>query len=234
VKTAPETKAGSSLRVGSTVVIILGAPGAGKGTQCQHLKNALQIPHISSGEILREHIRRKTKVGQQAAAFLNHGQLVPDAFVLEILTQRMSEPDCVGGFLLDGFPRTRIQAELLDCSLSVDGSSQSPRRILVVQLAVCREAVVARLSGRRICQACGAVFHAQMRPPRVPGICDFDGNMLVKRKDDAEEVVLERLRTYELETLLLIDYYQPNVMVVDGNRSVGAVTEDILRRVCRT
>jgi len=180
-------------------LILLGAPGAGKGTQAEILCDALKIPTVSTGNMLREAVREQTEAGLRAKAFMDAGELVPDEAVIAILKDRIAAEDCKNGFILDGFPRTVSQAKALDeMGVSIDS---------VLDLEVADELIASRLSGRRVCQDCGSSYHLVHKQPAKEGVCDRCGGQLVQRKDDAPETVLGRLAVYHQQTEPLKDYY---------------------------
>ena len=180
-------------------LILLGAPGAGKGTQAERLCAILGIPTISTGNILRAAIKNKTPVGLQAKHYIEAGQLVPDQVIIDIVTERLAAPDCEKGYILDGVPRTIAQAEALEKAGIVFDD--------VISIEISDEAIMQRMSGRRVCEHCGASFHLVAVPPKQEGICDNCGGKLVQRKDDAPETVKTRLEVYHRETAPLIDFY---------------------------
>ena len=202
-------------------LILLGPPGAGKGTQAKFLADRFHIPHISTGDIFRAAIQNGTELGRQAKAYLDAGALVPDEIVIGIVTVRLGGADCQNGFLLDGFPRTVVQAEALDRSLLADGCSLT----CVVQFDVASEALMRRLTGRRVCSDCGVPYHAETNPPRVEGVCDRCGGRVYQRDDDKPVTVAERLRVYQDQTKPLIDYYVRRGLLlrVDAGRSIQEV-----------
>ena len=185
-------------------LVLLGPPGAGKGTQAVALKQALGIPHISTGDMLRAAIAAGTPVGMQAKAIVESGGLVPDEMIGEVVRQRLAQADAAGGFLLDGFPRTVGQAEILEKTLS----SLQARLDGVLYMTLDDAAILARLSGRRSCSACGAPYHVASAPPRAAGICDRCGGTLTQREDDREDVVGRRVRVYREQTEPLVDFYR--------------------------
>ena len=195
-------------------LILLGPPGAGKGTQAAKIIEKYNIPHISTGDIFRENIKNGTELGKKAQEYMNKGQLVPDELVVEIATDRLTKDDCKDGFLLDGFPRTVFQAEELDKFLAARGSKIDH----VLDIEVGREQLMIRLTGRRVCSKCGASFHVVNIPPKQEGICDVCGGELYQREDDAPETVAKRLEVYHKETQPLIDYYEKEGVLkcVDG------------------
>jgi adenylate kinase len=205
------------------VVILLGAPGAGKGTQAARLSATHALPHVSTGDLLRDHVRRKTELGEKAKRFMDRGEYVPDALVLDMLAARVGAPDCRDGYVLDGFPRTEFQARALDQHLGGED------RVIVANLDVSDESIVARAAGRLSCQDCARVFHARTAPPRKIGRCDACGGELVQRSDDAAPVVRERLRVYREKTAPLVRYYEQRGLLttVDGELS----PDDVFRRL---
>ena len=202
-------------------VVLIGPPGAGKGTQAARLSEALGLPHVASGDLFREHLHNRTDLGMRANAYMQRGELVPDDVTIAMVMERLSRPDCSRGALLDGFPRTIAQAEALDLALVERG-----QRISAVPcITVPDEVLVERLGGRRVCRACGHVYHVQFNPPRRPGVCDEDGSELYQRDDDKPETVRNRLKVYRAQTSGLIDYYarQGVLVKVDGNQPVAQV-----------
>lgn len=195
-------------------LILLGPPGAGKGTQAAKIIEKYNIPHISTGDIFRENIKNGTELGKKAQEYMNKGQLVPDELVVEIATDRLTKDDCKNGFLLDGFPRTVFQAEELDKFLEAKGSAVDH----VLDIEVDREELMKRLTGRRVCSKCGASFHVVSIPPKKEGICDVCGAELIQRKDDNEETAANRIEVYNKETRPLVDYYEKagNISHIDG------------------
>ena len=192
-------------------LIMLGAPGAGKGTQAAELSKRLGIPTISTGSILRQAIKDGTDVGLQVKALIEAGHFAPDDLIVEIVNQRVSQPDCKNGFILDGMPRTLAQAKALDeAGIIIDR---------VVDIEISDEAIMNRMSGRRVCEQCGETFHIQANPPKQPDICDSCGGKLVLRKDDAPETVKERLEVYHEQTEPLKDFYaQRGILCAVANR----------------
>ena len=184
-------------------LILLGPPGAGKGTQAKLLSEKFQIPHISTGNILREEVEANSTLGQKVAKFVRGGELVPDQIVITVVSKRLKKPDAKEGFILDGFPRTFNQAEALNAAL---GDQQMPID-LVIYFATSHELCIRRLSGRRVCKNCGANFHLLNMPPKSEGVCDSCGQELILRDDDQEETVKKRLQIYQEQTTSLIDYY---------------------------
>jgi adenylate kinase len=208
-------------------LILLGAPGAGKGTQAREIARIYSVPHLSTGDMFREHVAKGTDLGRRAKPIMDSGQLVPDEIVLGMVEERVARPDCTGGFVLDGFPRTLAQAERLEEILS-----RLPlRRALAVDLAVDPELVIRRIVTRRTCKNCGAIYSTVGKMPRVPGKCDVcGGNEIIQRPDDREEVVRQRLAAYEKQTRPLIDFYrgQGQLRELDGSRDIAIVQRDLL------
>lgn len=198
-------------------VILLGAPGAGKGTQAVRIAAAMNIPHISTGDIFRKNIKEKTPVGLKAKSYIDRGQLVPDEVVVEIVQQRIDEDDCKNGFLLDGFPRTIAQAEALDRLTNIDS---------VINLEVDLDKLVDRITGRRVCEKCGESYHVSTKKD---DICEKCGGKLIQRADDTEETVKSRLNVYKNETAPLINFYKKQGVLknVDGMKSIEEVFEEI-------
>lgn len=198
-------------------LILLGAPGAGKGTQAEVICDHLHIPSVSTGNLLREAVKKQTEYGVKAKSFMDSGKLVPDEIVLALLKERIVQEDCKNGFILDGFPRTVAQARTLEeMGVTVDA---------VIDIEVPDEAITQRMSGRRVCEACGASYHIVSKPTKVEGVCDRCGGKLVIRKDDQPETVKDRLNVYHNQTEPLIEYYQKSgkLKVVDGQGDVGEV-----------
>ena len=212
-------------------IILLGPPGAGKGTQAKAIVARYGIPQISTGDILRENRAQGTELGKRAAAIMDRGELVPDELVCDMVAARLAQPDCARGFILDGFPRTVKQAEWLDGLLAKSAAS-TPAPV-VISLKVDYNDVLRRLAGRRSCPACGRIYNVYFQPPRVPDVCDVDGSKLVARQDDSEAVISERLKAYEKQTLPLADYYRRRgrLREVSGDASVEQVTAEILKAI---
>jgi adenylate kinase len=206
-------------------LILLGPPGAGKGTQAGRIVAEYGIPHISTGDILRSAVKNQTQMGLEAKKFMDAGELVPDSVVIGIVKDRLQEPDTAKGFLMDGFPRTIPQAEALDEAL--DSLDRWVTKTLVI--LVDEEDLVRRLTGRRICRVCQAPFHVMFNSPQVEGVCDKCGGELYQRDDDSEATVRNRLEVYRKQTEPLIDYYDQAGVVarIDGAQSPDAVYEDI-------
>jgi len=210
-------------------LILLGPPGAGKGTQAKMLMDNFGIPQISTGDILRAAVKEGTPMGLKAKSFMDGGQLVPDEVVVGIVRERLQKADCEKGFILDGFPRTVPQADALQDALSALG-----RRLdTVISLDVDVEALVERLTGRRTCPNCGRGFHVKFDPPRVPGKCDFCGADLYQRDDDQETTIRQRLEVYTNQTSPLVDYYRRSglLTVIDGMQDMKSVQAQILKNV---
>lgn len=207
-------------------LLIMGPPGAGKGTQAEVLVKELKITHISTGDMFRAAIKEGTEMGKKAKEYMDEGKLVPDEVVVGMVKERLSQPDCANGFLLDGFPRTVAQAESLDATLSsldikLDG---------VINIEVAREKLMDRLTGRRVCKGCGASYHVIFNPPQKEGVCNSCGGELYQRSDDNEETVGNRLNVYEAQTQPLIDYYnkQGLILNIDGDQEINKVLNDIM------
>jgi len=211
-------------------IIILGPPGSGKGTQSKELSRRLEIAHVSTGDILREEVKANTPLGQRAKAYLDSGTLVPDALVIEMLGQRLFGQSAANrGFILDGFPRTLKQAEALDELLA-----KIPARIdLVFYLDATESVIIQRLSGRRICSQCAAIYHIKNMPPKKEGICDKCAGALYQRSDDKPETIKNRLRVYLEQTAALIDYYKKeNVLFyIDANKEAEIVIQQMLEKI---
>ena len=208
-------------------IIMLGAPGAGKGTQAKQIAGKYNIPHISTGDIFRANIKNGTELGKKAKEYMDQGQLVPDELTCDLVMDRIAEDDCKNGFVLDGFPRTIPQAEALDAALTKIGQTMD----YAIDVDVPDENIVNRMSGRRACLKCGATYHIVSIPPKKEGICDTCGSELVIRDDDKPETVQKRLDVYHEQTQPLIDFYQKKGILksVDGTQSMdevfGAITE---------
>lgn len=206
-------------------IILLGPPGAGKGTQAEALVKKLDIPHISTGDMFRQAMKEGRPLGLEAKSYMEQGKLVPDEVTIGIVKERIQEEDCAKGFLLDGFPRTVNQAQALDgifeeLGLTLDGA---------INIDVPKEKLITRITGRRACEACGSIFHLVFNPPKEEGICSKCGGKLYQRADDQEKTVLNRLNVYEEQTAPLIDYYnaQGNLININGDQAMELVLEDI-------
>ena len=208
-------------------IIMLGAPGAGKGTQAKRIAEKYGIPHISTGDIFRENIKKGTELGKKAQEYMNKGELVPDDLVIAIATARLLKDDCKNGFLLDGFPRTVYQAEKLDEFLEAHNSKIDK----VVDISVGKEELMIRLTGRRVCKKCGASYHIVNIPPKKEGVCDICGGPLIQRDDDNAETAANRIEVYEEQTRPLVDYYKKagNLVLIDGTTGLENVFADIVR-----
>jgi adenylate kinase len=210
-------------------VIFLGPPGSGKGTQAKELARRFGIPHLSTGDMLREHVSKETPLGLKAKPIMERGELVPDSVVLKMVAERIERPDCFHGFVFDGFPRTVTQAKYLGELLKQHGLHQP----FVIHLIIGHSLLMRRLTGRRTCKKCGEIYNIYDRPPKVEGICDIDGGELSQRPDDREEVVGPRLQAYEKQTAPLVTYYRRLGFLhdVDARKSVEEVQADILQAV---
>ncbi|HDZ77060.1 MAG TPA: adenylate kinase [Candidatus Omnitrophica bacterium] len=206
-------------------IVLLGPPGAGKGTQAKSLKSYFNLIHISTGDLLRKAVSENTKLGVEAKEFIERGDLVPDKLVIELINERLSKPDVSRGFILDGFPRNDSQADILDKML------QKKNIILnyVVYLEASEEIIIQRLSGRRVCRSCHENFHVKNMPTKVEGICDICGGELYRRSDDQEEAIRNRLKIYTEKTESLVDYYssQEKLLKIDANFDAPVVFEKL-------
>lgn len=207
-------------------LVIFGPPSAGKGTQAQRLSKKYGIPQIATGDLLREHVAKKTPIGIKVKEILDAGKLGPDDLIVQIIKDRVSQPDCTNGYLLDGFPRTMNQAKELEKMTDID---------LVLNIGVDTEVLVERAVGRRICPNCAAVYHIIFNPPKQPRICDKCGSPLIQRDDDKEETVRKRLKVYQDQTAPLIDHYRKmgKIMDIDGSLGIDGVFEQMIRAVER-
>lgn len=210
-------------------LVFMGPPGAGKGTQAELFQKRYGIPHISTGDMFRQAVRDETEVGVRASAYMQRGDLVPDEIVDEIVRIRLGSPDTARGFILDGYPRTLGQAAALDRLLAQRKEGVDA----VVSFEIRDEVLLRRLTGRRVCPRCGAIYHLDYHPPRVPGRCDLDGTELVQRKDDAPDTVLHRLQVFRQWTAPLVHHYRDRglYLAVDAERSVEDVHQRILEFV---
>ncbi len=208
-------------------IIMLGAPGAGKGTQAKKIADKYQIPHISTGDIFRANIKEGTELGKKAKSYMDQGQLVPDELTLELIMDRFQNPDCKNGYVLDGFPRTIPQAEALTEALAKKGETID----YAINVEVPDENIINRMGGRRACLACGSTYHIVYAPTKVEGICDRCGEKLVLRDDDKPETVKNRLNVYHNQTQPLIEYYtkQGKLAEVDGTQSMEDVFNAIVK-----
>jgi len=210
-------------------IVLLGPPGAGKGTQAQILAEKLKLVHVSSGDLFRENLKNKTELGQKAQNFVDRGELVPDDITIGMVRDRLMKSDCVNGAILDGFPRTPTQAEALTQLLADLGG----RVVSVPFIYVPDEVLIERLTGRWTCQAQGHVYHEKNNPPKVAGICDLDGSALYQREDDKRETVMRRIQVYQDQTAPLIEYYrlQGLLVQVDGTIGIGNVTDQLVKAI---
>lgn len=206
-------------------LILLGPPGAGKGTQAANIVQEYNLPHISTGDIFRANIKQGTDLGQRAKAYMDKGELVPDSLVVELVEDRLSKEDTQVGFMLDGFPRTIYQAEALDAVLMNMGTSLD----YVINIVVDPSVLVERAVGRRICKDCGATYHVTFNPSKEEGVCDVCGGPLYQRSDDTKETVTNRIEIYEKETAPLVAYYKAadKLVSIDGLQDIDKVFEDI-------
>ena len=208
-------------------LVLLGPPGAGKGTQAANIVAKYNMPHISTGDIFRKNLKEGTKLGLKAKEYMDKGELVPDSLVVEIVIDRLSEDDAVNGYLLDGFPRTIFQAEALNEYLS----SNNENLDYVFNVKVDPEVLIERAVGRRICKNCGTTYHVKFNPTKVEGICNECGGVLYQRSDDNEETVSNRIKVYMDETSPLIDYYDKKKLLVniDGQKEISQVFTEVVR-----
>ncbi|MGN0194322.1 MAG: adenylate kinase [Pseudoramibacter sp.] len=208
-------------------IVLLGPPGAGKGTQAKKIADQYGIVHISTGDLFRDNIKNNTPLGQKAKAYMDAGDLVPDELVIALVEDRIAKDDCQGGYLLDGFPRTVAQAS----ALSEYNEKVGKPLDFALSIEVPEDKLVSRIVGRRVCPNCGASFHIKFNPPKKEGICDRCGGKLVQRKDDTEATVKNRLDVYNKETAPLIDFYRCKgiLKAVDGDQDVDIVTADIFK-----
>lgn len=211
------------------IVILLGPPGSGKGTQAQQVSKALNIPHISTGDIFRDNISKGTELGKKAQKFIDVGQLVPDQIVLDMLFDRVSKPDAQNGYLLDGFPRTIPQAEAFDAKLT------GKEKVVVINLQVNDKTIEERAAARWSCPSCSSVYNLKIKPPKVAGTCDKCQAKLQRRPDDAPEVVKERLIVYHKQTAPLIDYYNKKKILVNvnGENAPDQVNAEIMKIISK-
>ncbi len=224
----------TSLNIGP--IVLLGAPGAGKGTQAKRISETYGIPQISTGDLLREHVKLATGLGLLARDYMARGELVPDELLYDMVAERLRRPDCDRGFILDGFPRTAPQAGWLDAFLEhefFDNPQNGKCLPIVIQIEVDYNELLLRLTGRRTCPTCGRIYNVHLQPPRVDELCDVDGTKLVIRNDDREEVIRERLQAYERQTRPVAEYYRhkERMVSVDGTLPVDQVTELVLREI---
>jgi adenylate kinase len=213
------------------VTLLIGAPGAGKGTQARYVRDALGIPHVATGDLLREHRRRGTALGRTARTYMDRGDLVPDDLVIKMVIERLEQPDAANGALLDGFPRTRAQADALDTELAARGGGVLAALFLDVPPGV----LVRRLSGRRMCDGCQSTFHVDLHALPKDGTCPECGDHLVQRRDDHRTAVARRIAVYLDQTTPVLDHYRARALVhrIDGNRPVEQIKADLLCTIHR-
>lgn len=209
-----------------TYIVLLGPPGAGKGTQAEIISSKLGLAHVSSGDIFRENVKNQTELGKLVAGFMDKGDLVPDDVTIRMIRERLTHPDCAHGALLDGYPRTPAQAQALEEML--EGFGGKVDRVPYIQ--VDEAELVKRLSGRWTCRAEGHIYHEEFNPPKKPGVCDVDGSELYQREDDKRETVQRRIHVYFEQTAPLIEHYRKQGVLVEinGNQAIEAVTADLL------
>lgn len=207
-------------------LVILGPPGAGKGTQAEYIVKRYNIPHISTGDIFRENIKNNTELGKKAKSYMDKGLLVPDDLVIALVEDRLNKDDAKEGFLLDGFPRTVAQAVSLDSILDKNDDKLTK----VINISVDPEILIERAVGRRVCKTCGMTYHVKFNPPKEEGVCEKDGTKLIQRDDDTEETVKTRISVYFDQTAPLIDYYRAqNLLIdIDGAKDIDKVFDDIV------
>lgn len=213
-------------------ILLLGAPGVGKGTQAKALVGAWGIPQISTGDLLRANVERGTEIGKQAQRLIDRGELVPDDLVNQMVAERLKEPDTARGYILDGFPRTLGQADWLDGHLGADSGGGA---VIAISIQVSYNQLLRRITGRRICPVCKTIYNIHFQPPKVDEICDKDGAHLVRRSDDSKEVFDERMRAYESLTAPVVEHYRKleRFEEVDGEMEVSAVTAGIMSAIAR-
>lgn len=224
---AREKVSAMATRAKALYIVLLGGPGAGKGTQAELLSKALGIPQVSTGDLFRENLKEETELGLLAKGYMERGELVPDSVTIAMVRERLARPDCEAGAILDGFPRTVAQAEALEAMLAEMGS----RLKVVPYIKVSEDVLLSRLAGRWTCRNCGAMYHQLFSPPRQPGVCDKCGGELYQRADDTPETQRHRIQVYFEQTAPLIDYYREKGLLVevDGQRSIGEVQAELLR-----
>jgi adenylate kinase len=207
-------------------IVLLGPPGAGKGTQAKSICNRFGVPHISTGDIFRKHISEMSPLGIEAKKNIDKGQLVSDEITIELVEQRLMIDDAKDGFLLDGFPRTVVQAEALENFLK----NKNQRLDTALLIDVPKDFIIERMSGRRVCTSCGASYHIKFNPPSLDGKCDICGSDIIQRKDDEEHTVRDRLNIYDLQTQPLIEYYKEKglLSIVDGTQAIN----DVFKNIC--
>lgn len=207
-------------------IVLLGPPGAGKGTQAKSICNKFSIPHISTGDIFRKHISEMTPLGIEAKKNIDKGLLVPDYITIQLVEERLKHNDCKNGYLLDGFPRTVVQAEALDDFLD----NNNDRLTTALLIDVPKDFIINRMSGRRVCLSCGASYHIKFNPPVIEGKCEVCGSDIIQRRDDEESTVRNRLEIYDEQTQPLIDYYNDKnlLSIVDGTQAIN----DVFKNIC--
>lgn len=213
----------------ATYVVLMGGPGAGKGTQSRRLEKELGLPQLSTGDLFREHLKNETKLGKLAKEYMDQGELVPDEVTVEMVRERLTRPDTAQGAIFDGFPRTIAQADALDALLAEKDDCVN----VVPFINVNRDVLLQRLAGRWTCPICGRVYHVLFNPPKEPGLCDVDGGKLYQREDDTEETQRRRIEVYFEQTAPLIDYYRERGLLVEinGEQSIQDVYHDILEAI---
>lgn len=226
---------GSEAQSKAKFIVLLGAPGAGKGTQATYLEEELGIPHVSSGDLFRENLREETELGKLARTYMDRGELVPDEVTIAMVKERLARPDCAEGVILDGFPRTIAQAQALDGILAEKGHKIG----VVPYIKVTDEVLLARLAGRWTCRQCGAIYHQLFSPPKVAGRCDECGGELYQRADDTPETQRRRIEVYFQQTTPLIEHYRERGLLVeiDGEQPIERVRADLLAAIradCRS
>jgi adenylate kinase len=226
------TEDGKTIQVVPGPILLLGAPGVGKGTQAKEIMAAWGIPQISTGDILRANIAGGTELGKRSKAIMDRGELVPDDLVNEMVADRLQHPDTASGYILDGFPRTLGQAEWLDSCLASQSGSLP---VIAVSIKVGYTQLLRRITGRRSCPVCKSIYNIYLQPPKVDELCDLDGTPLTRRSDDTEEVFEERMRTYESQTAPVVEHYraQGRFEEVDGEQPVDAVAASVMAAVLR-
>jgi len=213
----------------ATYVVLMGGPGAGKGTQARRLEKELALPQVSTGDLFREHLKNETELGTLARQYMDQGELVPDEVTVGMVRERLARPDTAQGAIFDGFPRTIAQADALEALLAEMDDEVN----VVPYINVRPEVLLQRLAGRWTCPICGRVYHVLFNPPQEPGICDVDGGKLYQRKDDSEETQRRRIEVYFEQTEPLVDYYREQGLLVeiDGEQSIEAVNHDLLETI---
>lgn len=208
------------------IILLLGAPGSGKGTQAKQLVEELKIPQLSTGDMLRSAVKAGTPLGKEAESYMKKGALVPDSLVLGLITERIQKEDCKSGFILDGFPRNRSQADALGAIFTKFGKKLD----CVIAMEVAQNELVERLCGRRTCQNCGQGFHVKFQPPKTEGVCDKCSGKLTQRPDDNEKVILDRLKVYQADTSPLLEYYKSKGLVKEIEAGKGS-PQDIFKKI---